>query len=256
MPLPILQKLLGHSSVRTTALYWRDIYHGDDDDNIGGGILAGKNWLERSKPSQSKERPKPIKENFPEILKVPKPLFIEQKPIIPNKNLTHENNSLSVPKTLKKTPEISINEISSNSPAKFSLNLANKNSDQLKITQPLMITATQEQKPTKKELVLLQKIKLLESQLQASQSSLETSQNKLTEALQSKGKLKEKMTEIQKENNNLKQLLYQEKARADNYHQQLKVIIKSLYQWQKINYYKQLEQEAKIIQLPPDKTRK
>jgi len=42
MPLPILQKLLGHSSVRTTALYWRDIYYKDDDDNIGGGILVGK----------------------------------------------------------------------------------------------------------------------------------------------------------------------------------------------------------------------
>ena len=60
------------------------------------------------------------------------------------------------------------------------------------------------------------------------------------------------MTEIQKENNNLKQLLQQEKQRADNYQQQLKVIIKSLYQWQKNNYCQQLEkeQEAKIEQSP------
>ena len=63
----------------------------------------------------------------------------------------------------------------------------------------------------------------MEEQLQASQS-------KLTEALQSKGKLKEKLAEIQKENNSLKQLLQQEKTRADNYQQQLKVIVNSLKQ--------------------------
>jgi len=66
---------------------------------------------------------------------------------------------------------------------------------------------------------LLQKIKLLEKQLQASQS-------KLTETLQSKDELKEKLTEIQKENNNLKQLAQQERQRADNYQQQLKIIAK------------------------------
>jgi len=41
LPLPILQKLLGHSSIRTTALYWRDIYHGDGDGDVGS-ILTGK----------------------------------------------------------------------------------------------------------------------------------------------------------------------------------------------------------------------
>jgi hypothetical protein len=38
MPLPLLQKLLGHSSIRTTALYWQNIYGDDDPDDI----LAGK----------------------------------------------------------------------------------------------------------------------------------------------------------------------------------------------------------------------
>jgi len=52
-----------------------------------------------------------------------------------------------------------------NSLAKFSLNPANKKSDQLKITQPLPLTSNQEQKPTEKEQILLQKIKLLERQL-------------------------------------------------------------------------------------------
>jgi len=154
---------------------------------------------------------------------VPKPIFIEQKPPISNKKPIQQYNSLSTPKLTQKTPEISTNEISPRTSKKIFLNLANKKSDQLKITQPLTLATNKEQKSTKKEQILLQKIKLLES-------LLETSQSKLTEALQSEGKLKEKLTEIQKENNNLKQLLHQEKARADNYQQQLKVIVKVLKQ--------------------------
>ncbi|CAG8470189.1 2845_t:CDS:2 [Cetraspora pellucida] len=42
LPLPILQKLLGHSSIRTTALYWRNIYRGDDGNNDTADILTGK----------------------------------------------------------------------------------------------------------------------------------------------------------------------------------------------------------------------
>jgi len=41
LPLPLLQKLLGYSSIRTTALYWRNTYHGDNDDI--SDILVGKN---------------------------------------------------------------------------------------------------------------------------------------------------------------------------------------------------------------------
>ena len=82
MPLPILQKLLGHSSIRTTALYWRNIYQ--DPDNRVDSILAGKNWLE------SREPPKlPITENFPETPKGSNPIFINQIPVVPNKNPTH-----------------------------------------------------------------------------------------------------------------------------------------------------------------------
>jgi len=40
VPLPILQKLWGHSSIRTTALYWQNIYQ--EPDNEVGPILAGK----------------------------------------------------------------------------------------------------------------------------------------------------------------------------------------------------------------------
>jgi hypothetical protein len=56
-------------------------------------------------------------------------------------------------------------------------------------------------------------------------------------------------------------LAEKEKQRADNYETQLKTIAKSLYQWQKLNYYQQLEkersqQQAQIIQpsfKPPPK---
>jgi len=224
LSLPILSKILGHVSVRTTALYWKNIYQ--EPDNEVGPILAGKKWLE------NKERPKPppITENFPEVPKVPKPIFIERSPVILHKEPAGENNSLSTTKTIKKTPGMLISEISLNSQESFLLNSPSKKSDQLKTTQPLPLIANNEKKPTKRELILLQKIKQLES-------SLETSQNKLTEALQSKSELKEKLTEIHKENNNLKaknqhlkQLLQQEKQRANNYRQQLKSIVRVLKQ--------------------------
>lgn len=51
-------------------------------------------------------------------------------------------------------------------------------------------------------------------------------------------------------------LAQSEKKRADNYAQQLKTIARMLYQWQKINYYQQLEKErnelkTQIVQPPP-----
>jgi integrase len=45
LPLPLLQKLLGHNSIRTTALYWMNIYN--DDGNDTDNILTGKFWLEK-----------------------------------------------------------------------------------------------------------------------------------------------------------------------------------------------------------------
>ncbi|CAG8769990.1 6906_t:CDS:2, partial [Ambispora leptoticha] len=73
MPLPLLQKLLGHSSIRTTALYWQNIYQQPDSDI--GSILAV--------------------DTFSEMLKVPKPIFIANKPAIPTKKPTQQDNSLS-----------------------------------------------------------------------------------------------------------------------------------------------------------------
>ena len=81
-PLPLLQKLLGHSSIRTTALYWRNIYGEDDIPNI----LTGKIWLEKPK-----EPPKPPSENFalPETLEP----IIRDKPVIPMKKPIQQDNS-------------------------------------------------------------------------------------------------------------------------------------------------------------------
>jgi len=239
LSLPILAKILGHSSIRTTALYWKNTYQ--DPNNEVGPILAGKNWLE------SREPPKlPITENFPEkkgiyselsqIPKNPKPIFINHKPLIPNKNPTHANNSLSIKKTTAKSPEKLISEISPISQETFLLNNPSQKPDQLKTTQPLALIANQEQKSTESEVILLAKIKHLESQL----TQVQAENNNLTA----------KLTKNEREKTKLAAIAEQEKQRANNYQQQLKVIIKSLYQWQKINYYRQLEQEAQIEQSP------
>ena len=224
LSLPILAKMIGHASVRTTALYWQNIYQEPDNDNIGP-ILAGKNWLERQEPPKP-----PITENFPQELKSPDPVFIDRKPLILNKKPIQQCNSLSTPKTLKKTPGMLVGKVSQTSQEKFLLDNHSKKSDQLKIAQPLSITSNQEPKPTKKEQILLQKIKLLE----------------------------EENNNLKAENQCLKELVYQKKQRTDQLEIKLKAAGKFLYQLKKINYYQQLEQkqEAKIEQPPPWKGKK
>ena len=103
-----------------------------------------------------------------------------------------------------------INEISPSTPEKFPLNPANKKSDQLKTSQPLIIAANKEQKPTKKEAILLVKIKYLESQLAEFQAE-------------------NKKLRIGKEQ--AEELAQQEKQRADNLEIKLKTVARFLYQW-------------------------
>ena len=156
LSLPILAKMLGHASVRTTALYWQNIHQEPDNGDISP-ILAGKKWLERQEPP-------PITENFPETLETPKPIFIDHKPLISNKKPVQQYNSLSIKKATAKSPEKLISEISPKTPEKFLLNNPNKKFDQPKTNQPLALITNKEQKPTERELILLQKIKLLEKQ--------------------------------------------------------------------------------------------
>ena len=105
-----------------------------------------------------------------------------------------------------------------------------------------------------KEQILLAKVKDLEKQLKQTQTENSNLTNQLAKSDQEKKKLVIKLA-------NSERLFQSEKQRADNYQQQLKTIAKSLYQWQKINYYKQLEQERKdqqtqIEQPLPFKTNK
>ncbi|KLL04430.1 MAG: tyrosine recombinase XerD [Mycoplasmataceae bacterium RV_VA103A] len=228
MPLPLLQKWLGHDSVRTTILYWRNPYEKpfagkipvnekDFDD-----ILAGKKWLE-----DKNEPPKlPITENFPTI---------------GDKEFDRPDN-LPLTNTIEKSTTITNNqlnqltrEVSPPTPAKFSLNLIRQKSDQLEI-------ANNEEKSSEKqnfvgdqkEQILLEKIKNLEEQL----AKVQTENNNL----------KTKLTVAEKEKN-------QARERFNHYQQQLKIIVKTFNQWQKISYCQQLEKEqknqAQIIQLLP-----
>lgn len=88
MPLPVLQKVLGHSSIRTTALYWKN----SEDPKEK---FFNDKWLVGKLP---KEPPKPIENQPQELPKLPKKvsnwkifLNIQQKIDIfisePNKNL-------------------------------------------------------------------------------------------------------------------------------------------------------------------------
>ena len=120
MPLPVLQKLLGHSSVRTTALYWQDIYSEDDV----GDILTGKKWLERSPlvfdkdqgklgslPKEPPEMPLPNTERFPRPPENPDSDILINKPLI---TAEKSDNNLSLiaektpmkPKTEKISPTL------------------------------------------------------------------------------------------------------------------------------------------------------
>jgi len=110
------------------------------------------------------------------------------------------------------------NEILPRITEKFLLNSPNKKNDQLKTSQPLT------QKPTESEVILLAKIKQLEEQLKQVQA-----ENK---------KLK-----IGKEK--AEQLAQHERKRANQLEIKLKTVAQILCQLQKINYYKQLDQEQK-----------
>jgi len=119
------------------------------------------------------------------MLEVLKPPFPVNKPVILHKQPIQQDNYLSTPKTSKKSPEKLINKISPKTLEKFSLNYANKKTDQPKTSQPLALTANNKEEPTEKEQILLQKIKLLERQLaqvQAENNNLK-SKNKHLKAL-------------------------------------------------------------------------
>jgi hypothetical protein len=122
--------------------------------------LAGKNWLENTKP------PKPINtenfvppkiDTFPEQLpKSPEPIFIDKKPTITEPKPTIKDN-LPPPIFIEPKPVI-INR-------KFSLKIIDKTEPQFSISEPLKPIIRKTEPKIEKELILLAKIKSLEEQL-------------------------------------------------------------------------------------------
>jgi len=169
MPLPLLQKLLGHSSIRTTASYWRNIYSDNDNrDDDTADILASKKWLE----NREKEPPKsPPTKNFPKTTKKyepiirDKPTITTEKPVqqewsLDNFNKLSDNSLLTTEKEKNLAitnyqPQPLIRQISPKTPEKFFLNTSEK----------LPVITNQEERPTNKEEFLLTRIKQLEEQL-------------------------------------------------------------------------------------------
>ncbi|CAG8779041.1 16952_t:CDS:1, partial [Cetraspora pellucida] len=162
------------------------------------------------------------------------------KPVISNKNSIQWGKYLTTSKSIKKSREL-INEISPKPPENFFLTNTSKKNNQAETNQQLALTANKREKITEKEQILLAKIKQLEEQLKQVQAE--------------NGNLTVKLTQTENEKSKLELTAIQEKKRADYYEQQLKTTSQLLHQWQKNNYYQQLEQgtESKIIQLPLNK---
>jgi hypothetical protein len=263
LSLPILSKMLGHASVRTTALYWRNIHQEPDNDDIGS-ILAGKNWLEKKKTPHS-----PTMENFPkrpflnlEPIIRDKPVILHQKPIQQGNSLLNSRKQEKKPTITNYQPKSVISQVPVQQ--KLFLNITTQSKEISEQLPP--ITSESE-----KEQVLLAKIKKLEAENSNLKSLVQSAKqnnqllNKtlanLTHKIQAdKQNHTNLINAYQKAfNDKVKAELFaeREKQRADNYQQQLKSIAKTLKQWQKINYYQQLEAEkkeqeikAQIIQLP------
>ncbi|CAG8764989.1 7301_t:CDS:2 [Gigaspora margarita] len=213
LPLPLLQKQLGHRSIRTTALYWHNIYQEP---------FAGKMPIE-----DKKEPPKsPSIENFP--LKTPEPAIVGDKPIISSKETSQPNNFLLISphkKSLaianyqpgKLTNEtklleaqmpqsIAIGQISPKIQGEFSLNSIKQKTDQLENSQLLTITANNERKPTEKELILSARIKELEEQLaqvQAENNHLKVENKHLKALIQQFPETETKIIQPLPDNNNI-----------------------------------------------------
>jgi hypothetical protein len=227
LPLPILQKLLGHSSIRTTALYWQNIYQEPNDDI--GSILIAKKWLENRKPPQPPTETASIPTTEPTLLIEP-----PTKPIINSPPI----NAEPLPVATNTKPQPLTTRIQSTEKS-FS-NIITETKSPIIIKEQLPVIISQKEQPTKNKQILLEKIRNLEKQLERTQTENKNLTTKLTQS---------------------EALVQSETQRANYYQQQLKTIAKSLYQWQKINYYQQLEQgrkdqEAKIEQSLPFKLNK
>lgn len=292
LPLPLLSKLLGHKSVRTTALYWMNIYNEDGNDT--NDIIAGKIWLERPKPPQI-ESENPVNLNLEEPPKISVPNSLVSKPY-PDylSKINHLENKLNQIQSKKDEETIRLkNELSQANKQKKILqnDLADSNEQNITLQhernqaitekhqiQQDLATAPETIDQLTRELTnerekrltaennLAQEKTLLFTQRQSNQSLQETNANlrkKLRTYEQNYSNLQNTYQIALKDKQTAEMLIHSEKQnafiqkqRADYYETQLKSIAKSIYQWQKLHYYQQLEQErnefqAQIIQPPP-----
>ncbi|KLL02758.1 MAG: tyrosine recombinase XerD [Mycoplasmataceae bacterium CE_OT135] len=289
LPLPLLQKLLGHKSIRTTALYWRNIYNEDGDDT--SDILTGKNWLEKpKKPPLEPVTPIKVKLDGPPKLLTPNlPLFspiqaehltkikhlekqlsqIQRK----NNNLKSENTNLQQDLRNSDEQNADLQQDLSNSIKQNATLYQEKHQIQQELTTAKekisqleqKLTNEQEQKTAaqnnlahEREFFAKQEqtISDLRQQLQAEQKNNHTLQE--TNAI-----LTQKIHHNEQNHTNLINAYQQALKDKQNTEQQLtqltteiKTLARTLHQWQKSNYYQQLEQErnnmeAKIIHPPP-----
>ena len=269
LPLPLLSKMLGHSSVRTTALYWVNTHHGeDDDDNDISSILVGRNWLE---------------EHEPEMIKIPH--YWERAEQLAGNLWTEQQTSQDLQQQLAEKDEKT---------AQLQRELTQAEEQNANLWQELAtakqtITDLQEQLKSKRSQTDIDRINGLEQELANEKEKRIIAANNLSQEKQVIDNLYQQLQAeqehnrtLQETNANLTQKLnnqeqtiinlqnaYQitlkdkeaaeilaqtEKQRVDNCEQQLKTIGKILHQWQKINYYQQLEKpqlKAQIVQREP-----
>src|SRR6266513_4258764 len=85
MPLPFLSKLLGHKSVRTTSLYWLNVYSEPEprikplNDAIAD-ILLVKEWLDANMRQKPKPSPPSQPQPEPLIISKPEPVLAVEPP--------------------------------------------------------------------------------------------------------------------------------------------------------------------------------
>ncbi|RHZ35742.1 tyrosine-type recombinase/integrase [endosymbiont GvMRE of Glomus versiforme] len=263
LPLPLLQKLLGHQSIRTTALYWMNIYAEDDGNNDTESILAGKQWLEKSKPPQP-EPEEPIKVNLdqPPILFTPNlPPFspTQTEPLTKIHQLKNqltqihrENNNLKAENSDLQQDLNNLSEQNINLCQELTQTTAEKQQIQQKLTtaKETISQLTQDLANEREKSAVTENNLLTEKQI--NQSLQETNAN-LTQKNQAD---KQTITTLQ----NAYQIALKDKETTQKQLNQLLIEIKKaaqqFHQWQKLNYYQQPEREhqtleAKIIHPPP-----
>lgn len=268
LPLPLLSKLLGHRSVRTTALYWMNIYHPDDNDIAN--ILTGKSWLEKPKQPQP-EPTTPIKVNLD---KIPEPLTPDL-PLFSLPPAKHLSKISQLEEKLSQIQQENNNLKSENNDLQQDLNNL---SEQNALLRREKTQETTEKEQIQQDLTIAKEtIKHLEQKLTAEKEKHVAAQNNLSQEKKVSNDLRQQLQTEREINTNLTQKIqiseqnysnlvntYQialkdkEKSQkqANYYEAQLKSIAQAFHQWQKLNYYQQLEKEqgeikAQILQREP-----